>query len=191
MNEAHGAEQFFDRYPPDTDVARPDEVFLDYARAKAPSRLVEVWDKHGLGFYGDQRLALVDPADWLPALQEWLGPDVRSFPFAVTSFGHVYHTDASGTVQCLDPHFQTNEVVAESIDQFFGEHLLSAGSHLSDLEGPRGGGRDRFGELGPGETYYFDPPLALGGQVRPDSLAKGAGVEHLISIHRSMVSAGH
>lgn len=189
MNQASGIDRFLERYPADSDVRRPDQVFLDHARDIAPDELVRIWAKHGLGFYGDQRLALIDPGDWQPVLQEWLGGAVRSFPFAVTSFGHVYHTDVSGTVQCLDPHFQTNEIVARSIEEFFGEHLIGPTSHLADLEGPRSGGRERFGDLGEGETYYFEPPLALGGQVRPDSLAKGNGVAHLIAVHRSMVAA--
>lgn len=188
MNQVSGIERFVERFPADADVQRPDAVFLDYASDHAPAELVDLWHDHGIGFYGEQRVAVVDPAEWQPALQEWLGRSVASFPIAVTSFGHIYHTDHSGTVQVLDPHFQTNEIVARSIDEFFGEHLVGPASHVADLEGPRGGGRQQFGDLAEGECYYFEPPLALGGQVRPDTLAKGDGVDYVVGVHRAMLT---
>ena len=176
-------QRFLDSYAPDPDVRVPGRAFLEYAAANAPAELVELWTRHGLGFYGQQRLALVDPAQWSPVLQRWLGSDVRSFPFAVTSFGHVYHVEGDGPVQCLDPHFLTNNFVAPDVVGFFHDHLPSPQSHLSDLEGPRGGARAKFGDLAEGEIYCFDPPLSLGGQVAPDALAKAAGIEKLIEIH--------
>lgn len=190
MSQLNGVDRFVERFAPGADVAVPDEVFVDYARDHAPRELVHLWSAYGLGFYGEQRLAVVDPSDWVGVLQEWLGSGVHTIPFAVTSFGHVYHCDIHGVVQCLDPHFQRNEIVARDIDTFFGEHLLGSGSHLNDLEGPRGGARQRFGELQEGECYFFEPPLALGGQVRPDHLAKGEGASYVAGVHRAVL-AGH
>ena len=57
--------------PPDPDVEVPDEAFLTYAEGLVPHELVQLWRTHGLGFYGQQRLAIVDPGVWLPALQAW------------------------------------------------------------------------------------------------------------------------
>lgn len=176
-------QRFVDTYAPDAGVRKPGEAFLSYARDNAPHELVELWTEHGLGFYGEQRIAVVDPSVWSPVLQAWLG-DARSVPFAVTSFGHVYHVEGDGQVQCLDPHFLSNTFVAPDVVGFFNDHLPSNSSHLADLEGPRGGARTKFGELAEGEIYYFTPPLSLGGRVAPDTLDKGAGVEHLLHIHR-------
>lgn len=184
-------QRFVDAYAPDDDVRPPDRAFLDYGRAHAHPALVELWQRHGLGFYGTQRIALVDPGEWSPALTTWLGSSTASFPFAVTSFGHVYHYDhATGRVQCLDPHFQTNTLVGGDLVSFFNEHLPSKASHLSDLEGPRSGARAGLGELHPGEIYSFTTILALGGKVRPDNLTKGDGVAQLELIHRE-VAARH
>ncbi|MDE9366265.1 DUF1851 domain-containing protein [Luteipulveratus sp. YIM 133132] len=187
--EGPALQQFVSVMPPDSDVTRPSEEFLSYAEGKVGPALIRLWREHGLGFYGEQRLAIVDPGDWMAVLQEWLGADVSSFPIAVTSFGHVYHYDRQGgqeRVQCLDPHFQSNTVVAQDLTSFFNEHLTGGSSHISDLEGPRGGARQKLGPLAEGEIYYFMPMLALGGTVSPDSLAKGPGPEHLEQIHRAV-----
>ncbi len=187
-------QRFVDVYPPGPDVEVPTRPFLEYAEQHAPATLVELWRAHGLGFYGDRRIALVDPADWSPVLQTWFGPQATSFPFAVTSFGHVYHYDrAEGRdrIQCLDPHFQTNAVIPGDLVSFFTGHLPGPTSHLSDLEGPRGGALDKLGELRLGEIYCFTPILALGGQVRPDCLDKADGVRHLQDIHRQVRAQKH
>ncbi|WP_018156431.1 T6SS immunity protein Tdi1 domain-containing protein [Demetria terragena] len=184
---------FLQRFAPDPDVTTPSQEFLAYAQDKVPGALVELWANHGLGFYGEQRIAIVDPGEWMGTLQAWLGADVTSVPVAVTSFGHVYHydsVDGRDRIQCLDPHFGTNVVVGDDLAAFFNEHLPSQHSHLSDLEGPRGGARNKLGPLAPGETYFFDPILALGGQVSPNTLAKGDGREHLEMIHERAYANG-
>lgn len=181
---------FVENLPPDADVVVPGRPFLDYAREHAPELLIRLWSQYGIGFYGQQRLAIVDPGVWMPVLRQWLGEDVTSFPFAVTSFGHVYHydqVDGRDRIQCLDPHFQTNTVVADDLRAFFDEHLPGQDSHVTDLEGPRGGALSILGPLETGQIYYFDPILALGGQVSPDHLAKGDGPEHLRAIHEQVV----
>lgn len=173
---------FVSRYAPG-DVMPVGDGFLRYAQSKMPHALVDLYARYGLGWYGQQELLLVDPGRWTPVLAEWFG-DAPSIPFAVTSFGHVYHLDATGQVQCLDPHFLTNTIVAGSVEEFFNEHLLSQNSHLSDLRGPHQGARSKLGPLGPGELYYFTPMLPLGGSVSPESLTKGDGVQHALQTHR-------
>lgn len=183
---------FVQQYAPDQGTEVPGEEFLRYAEGKAPAALVELWRTYGIGFYGEQRLAVVDPGEWIDVLQTWLGEDVTSFPIAVTSFGHVYHYDNQGgreRIQCLDPHFQTNTVVGDDLVAFFNQHLPSPQSHVSDLEGPRGGARAKLGPLAEGELYYFEPILALGGTVSPDTLAKGDGPTHLKLIHERVLAA--
>lgn len=173
---------FVSRYAP-TDVTPVGDGFAQYAADVLPGALVELYRRHGLGWYGEQELLLVDPGMWTPVLAEWFG-EAPSIPIAVTSFGHVYHVDAAGQVQCLDPHFLTNTVVAGSVEEFFNDHLLSQSSHLSDLRGPHGGARSKLGPLAEGELYYFTPMLPLGGSVSPESLTKGDGVQHALLTHR-------
>lgn len=181
---------FVESFVPDADVVIPGEPFLDYGREHAPAVLNRLWAEHGVGFYGQQRIAIIDPGEWMSVLRTWLGEDVTSFPFAVTSFGHLYHydqVDGRDRVQCLDPHFQTNTVVADDLGAFFDEHLPGQDSHVTDLEGPRGGALSILGPLESGEIYFFDPILALGGQVSPGHLAKGNGPEHLRTIHEKVL----
>lgn len=168
------------------------EAFAEYAATKLPDALVQLYRRAGIGWYGEQQFQLVDPAQWMLVLQTWLGADVDSVPFGVTSFGHVYHVDGSGRVQVLDPHFLTNTVVARDIETFFNEHLTSRESHLSDLRGPHNGARSKLGELADGELYYFMPILPLGGTVSPESLTKGNGVRHALMTHESVrLQRGH
>lgn len=183
MTGAAALDAFTTAYPPRnvTPVATP---FAQYAATKLPSTLVELYVRHGIGWYGDQQFKLVDPAEWTEVLQTWLGADVPSIPFGVTSFGHLYHVDSNGVVQVLDPHFLTNTVVSPTVDEFFGEHLVSDSSHLSDLRGPHAGAHAKLGELGPQELYFFTPMLPLGGTVSPDTLDKGDGVMHLLMTHQ-------
>ena len=66
-------QRFLDSYAPDPDVRVPGRAFLEYAAANAPAELVELWTRHGLGFYGQQRLALVDPAQQPDSSRAWFG----------------------------------------------------------------------------------------------------------------------
>lgn len=182
-------QRFVAAYPADADVLQPSADFLGYAAGKVPEALIALWRDHGIGFYGEQRVAVIDPGEWMGVLQTWLGGDVSSVPIALTSFGHLYHydrVDGRDRIQCLDPHFQTNTVVSRDLPEFFNDHLPGRQSHVADLEGPRGGARGKLGPLADGEIYYFSPILALGGVVSPDSLAKGDGRQHLQEIHRAV-----
>lgn len=187
MPEPIALQPFVDAYPPDPDVRVPEEAFLAYGVAHFPEALIELWRVHGLGFYGDQQIALVDPGAWTDSLQTWLGADVTSIPFAVTSFGHIYHydhVDGADRIQCLDPHFQNNVVIPGDLTSFFNEHLPSRASHLADLRALRQGARQAKGALAADEIYFFTPMLALGGQVRQENLDKGNGQVHLDIIHQ-------
>lgn len=180
---------FVEAFPPGPDATVPTLAFLEYAEGRLPDALVELWRAYGLGFYGDQALAIVDPGHWLPVLQNWLGPQVNSVPFAVTSFGHVYHyeqVDDRDVISCLDPHFQTNTIIDGDMASFLGEHLPGAHSHPRDLAGPHKGAKQRKGELDQGEIYFFTPILTLGGKVHPDNLDRGDGVRHLDLIHEKV-----
>ncbi|MBO1756016.1 T6SS immunity protein Tdi1 domain-containing protein [Allobranchiibius sp. CTAmp26] len=178
--------RFVEAFPPGADVRVPSLAFLEYAEGRLPDALVELWRAYGLGFYGDQALAIVDPGHWVSTLQVWLGDQVGSVPFAVTSFGHLYHyerVDGRDVISCLDPHFQTNTVIDGDMTAFLGEHLPGPTSHPRDLAGPHKGARQRKGELREGEIYFFTPILALGGKVHPDNLDRGDGARHLDLIH--------
>lgn len=181
--------RFVEAFPPGAGARVPSLSYCEYAEGRLPNALVELWRSYGLGFYGEQALAIVDPGHWVPALQTWLGPDTKRIPFAVTSFGHIYHyeyIDGRETIQCLDPHFQNNVDIDGDMEQLLGDHLPGEQSHPRDLSGPHGGARQRKGELDDGEIYFFNPILALGGRVHPDNLDRGDGVAHLKSIHEKV-----
>lgn len=176
---------FVARYPA-TDVRPVTSDFLEYAQERLPEPLVELYRRYGLGWFGNQDLQLVDPARWLRVIQAWFGPSAATIPVAVTSFGHLFHVDAAGQVQCLDPHFLANTVVASDLDEFFGTYLLSETSHLADLRGPHQGAIAKLGSLDAGELYAFEPALPLGGTVTPDTLVKDDAVARALRTHAAI-----
>lgn len=182
-------EAFLQAFPADDDVRQVEGPFLDYAREHVPAVLADLWEHHGLGWYGQQRLKLVDPAEWMPVLAVWIGADSPNVPFAISSFGHIYHYEITPTgvsVQVLDPHFANNEVVADDLAHFFNVHLAYEQSHLRDLEAPRAGAQAKFGQLANAEVYAFEPPIALGGQVSPDTLVKTVGPNYVGRVHQEL-----
>lgn len=192
MPDANAVQQFIDTFPPDAGARIPSEEFVAYGETRVPDAVITLWRTRGLGWYGGSRIALVDPAAWMPTLQAWFGPDVESIPFAVTSFGHVYHfdrVDGHDRIQCLDPHFQHNVVVSEDGTTFFTEHLTGSASHPADLRELHKASIAARGELGEDEIFYFEPILALGGRVNLDNLQKGNGPEHVADIHRRIAAS--
>lgn len=194
MPDANTVQPFIDTFPPDAGTRTPSADFIEYGRSRLPEALIELWEAHGLGFYGGGRLALIDPATWTPTLQTWFGPNIGSIPFAVTSFGHIYHydrVDGRERIQCLDPHFQHNAVVAEDGTSFFTEHLTGSSSHPADLRELHKAAWDARGELATDEIFYFEPILAFGGQVSIDNLQKGNGPAHVSEIHQRVAERQH
>ncbi|MBB2890430.1 T6SS immunity protein Tdi1 domain-containing protein [Flexivirga oryzae] len=192
MPDPIAVQQFIDTFPPDAGARVPSDDFLTYGEGRLPSAVLELWRTHGLGWYGGGRVALVDPGTWMPTLQTWFGSAVGSIPFAVTSFGHVYHydqVDGHDRIQCLDPHFQHNAVVSEDGTTFFTDHLTGSNSHPADLRELHKAAVGAQGELGADEIFYFEPILALGGQVNLDNLAKGNGPEHVSDIHQRIAAS--
>jgi|SRR5579875_1895470 len=192
MPDANAVQPFIDTFPPDAGTRVPSDDFVAYGETRLPEALIELWRAHGLGWYGGSRVALVDPGAWMPTLQTWFGSGVGSIPFAVTSFGHVYHfdrVDGHDRIQCLDPHFQHNVVVSEDGTTFFSEHLTGSNSHPADLRELHKASIAAKGELGENEIFYFEPILALGGKVNLDNLGKGDGPEHVSDIHRQIATS--
>lgn len=192
MPDPIAVQPFIDTFPPDAGTRAPTDDFIAYGEERLPAALIELWRAHGLGWYGGGRLALIDPGAWMSTMQTWFGSAVSSIPFAVTSFGHVYHydrLDGRDRVQCLDPHFQHNAVVAEDATAFFSEHLTGSNSHPADLRELQKAAVGAQGGLGTDEIFYFEPILALGGQVNLDNLKKGNGPAHLAEIHRRVAAS--
>ncbi|RNI21358.1 T6SS immunity protein Tdi1 domain-containing protein [Flexivirga caeni] len=191
MPDASTVQQFIDTFPPDANTRVPSDDFVSYGEARLPDALLGLWRTHGLGWYGGGRVALVDPGRWMPVLQTWFGSSIGSIPFAITSFGHVYHydrVDGHDRIQCLDPHFQHNVEVAQDAVVFFTQHLTGSNSHPADLRELHKAAVSEQGSLGEDEIFYFEPILALGGQVNLDNLKKGDGPEHVGDIHRQVAA---
>lgn len=137
-----------------------------------PAALLELWRKKGLGFYGAQKLALIDPRPWQSVLDNWIspGPDgVPRIPIALTSFGTlVYYrklTQADEDVASIDPVSGEMHVLAWNLLDFFNQFLCQETTpeplFLPDMALAAA---QECGQLAPGEVYEIDQPL-LAAQV--------------------------
>ncbi len=184
---------FDDLYAPSGDVAPMSADTLAQFQDRVPAILLDRWKRPGIGVLGGGRLQLIDPADYEPVLDQWLGrPDPTRVPFALGAFGDLFYYrdrgqhDIGGTVMkvediCrLDPHYRRTEVCTWEVDKFFKSYLLDEAVVNGTLRGPLF--KEALAEMGalePGEIFTFVPALALGGAEELSYLQKVDARVHL------------
>lgn len=173
---------FAKAHPPRADNVPASADALARHKGDVPAALLELWRKHGFGFYGDRQICLIEPDAWQATLDRWIvsPPDaVRRVPIALTPFGAIVYyrklTAADEDVATLDPVTRKVDVVSWSLTEFFNTVLCDpasldalAPSHLLDA------GRREAGALKRGEVYHVDPVLLTMQMlkiVRTDALA--------------------
>jgi hypothetical protein len=167
---------------------------IDRYRGKLPNQLLAYWDEHGWSGYADGLFWTVNPQEYEPVVDAWIGE---------TSFMEedAYHVIARGAFGSI---------------YFFGEHhggelhiiapdstMMSPGGTIADLDlgiraffGSQNPGANDFsdhngkplfkralkelGALKHDEMYGFVPALALGGPGTIEHLQKVKAVEHLV-----------
>lgn len=81
---------FVRAHPPHSGNLHPSSTLLDRYESLLPSSLLELWRTHGLGYYGELRLCLLDPDLWQAALDQWISnhdDGVPRIPMLMTPFG--------------------------------------------------------------------------------------------------------
>jgi len=180
---------FLDCFPADEEVRPAPAELLERFRGVLPGSLLGLWAGPGLGWYGDGRLQLVNPFDYLETLSGWLTRDLSDLsrvPVALTAFGKlVYYRrlgEGAEDVSVIDPHRPGGgaEVLAWSLDDAFGEALCDpeVQEHVLDPDLARQAAL-RLGRLEPGEMYFYVPALMLGGDDDVASVAKGSAPVYL------------
>jgi hypothetical protein len=174
---------FGKRYVPTSSIER--------YRGKLPNQLLDYWKEHGWCGYADGLFWTVNPQEYDPVVEQWIGET----PFMEKDAYHIIARSAFG-----DLYFW-GERAGDSLKIFApGAYAVSTTSVLigdkSDLGirtffACRDGLEDNFSELfapalkklGPlkhDEMYGFVPALALGGSATLDHLQKVKAVEHLV-----------
>ncbi len=174
------------RYVPPSSIAR--------YRGKLPDQLLAYWEEHGWCGYAEGLFWTVDPQEYEPVLEAWIGgtpfmeQDVYHL-IARSAFGDLFFfgekTGASLQVFAADacaiaPTFRPANL-NKDVRAFF-ISLSRESCDFSDSDGMPlfGPALKQLGRLRRDEVYGFVPALALGGSTTLDRLQKVRAVEHLV-----------
>ena len=162
---------------------------IERYQGKLPDQLLAYWQEHGWSGYADGLFWTVDPQEYEPVLDAWIGDT----PFmeqdalhliARSAFGGLYiwgeRTGFALKVSAPDAFAVPQSPLVASLNRevqmFFGFTERSQ-NDFEDLFGPA---LQQLGRLQHDEMYGFVPALALGGPATIDHLQKVKAVEHLV-----------
>ena len=170
------------RYVPPSTIAR--------YRGKLPDQLLAYWEEYGWCGYADGLFWTVNPQEYEPALEAWIGD--TSFMeqdayhvIARSAFGTLYlwGEQTGDTLRIFAPASRCfSSMPDESIDRDFAMRLFFGGlwRRTNDVEDLFAPALQQLGRLTHDEMYGFVPALALGGAPTLANLRKVKAVEHLI-----------
>jgi hypothetical protein len=171
------------RYVPTSSISR--------YRGKLPDQLLTYWQEHGWCGYADGLFWTVNPQEYEPVLEAWIG-DTQFMKqdayhlIARGAFGKLHlwgeKTGSSLIIFAPDSNCIPREsiFVGEKMDfgmrVFFGRLSRDA----NDFDGMFTAALGKLGRLKHDEMYGFVPALAFGGAATLDHLQKVKAVEHLV-----------
>ena len=173
---------FVDRYIPGAALIKATPDQLQRYRAHLPEPLLELWQTHGFGFYGNGLLQLIDPDRYRDNLWGWLmrdEPDMERLPIALGAFGEVFYyrklsDDGDEDISYLDPHTSEADCLIWSLPNFFNQWCCDDENIATLLQPERvRQSAQASGPLAENEMYYFVPALRLGGSGAIDTVARG------------------
>ena len=187
-------EYFLKQFGPPVERRWVPQSSVDRYRGKLPDQLLAYWEEHGWTGYADGLFWTVDPQEYEPVVDAWIGgtrfmEEDTYHMIARGAFGNVYllgersasklHIVAPDSIMMKpspSPSDRDRAVLA-----FFGSRSRG-GNDLSDVNGERlfAPALKKLGPLKHDEMYGFVPALALGGPATLDHLQKVKAVEHLV-----------
>jgi len=99
---------FVKKNKPDKNNEKASKQVLNEYLDLLPKPLLELWRKHGFGFYGDYQFRLINPSHWQATADQWVISDdeTQRTPIAITAMGEliIYRkmSDAED-IMLLDP----------------------------------------------------------------------------------------
>jgi hypothetical protein len=181
-----------------TQVVQPEQIAK--FKGKLPDQLLSYWQQYGWSGYGKGLFWLVNPDEYEPALEAWIGdtPFMENdahYVIARSAFGELYlwgiKTGPSLRVQSqwgmIFPSDRSDKI--QEGKQDFLARMFFQTKKKSDLEENDFLDKPLFdralktlGPLAPDEMYGFEPALALGGKADLKNLRKVKCVEHLVML---------
>lgn len=164
---------------------------IECYRGKLPNQLLQYWEEYGWCGYADGLFWMVNPQEYEPALEAWIGdtPFMEQDAYHIiarSAFGHLlFWGERTGfTLQIFAPgSYAVPQDLASSPDkldfdvQIFFSIQKRKSYNFADLFAPA---VRKLGPLQHNEMYGFFPALALGGSATLDHLQKVKAVEHLV-----------
>jgi hypothetical protein len=170
------------RYVPPSTIAR--------YRGKLPDQLLAYWEEYGWCGYADGLFWTVNPQEYEPVLEAWIGetPFMEQDAYHViarSAFGTLYlwGERTGGTLRIFAPaSWCFASTPDDDLDLDFEMRLFFGGlsratNDVEDLFAPA---LQRLGRLTHDDMYGFVPALALGGAPTLANLQKVKAVEHLV-----------
>ncbi|MRV75921.1 DUF1851 domain-containing protein [Duganella sp. FT92W] len=184
-------EMFWGEFGPATHTRLVPPSSIDRYRGKLPEQLLAYWEEHGWCGYADGLFWTVNPQEYEPVLEAWIGDTAfmekdAYHIIARSAFGKLYfwgeRTGESLKVfspgSCCFPResLYQNGQLERGLRAFFGNRDRDE-NDFADLFAPA---LDKLGPLAHDEMYGFVPALALGGPSDLAHLQKIKAVEHLV-----------
>lgn len=166
-------------------------------QAYLPEALLELWQNHGFGFYGNGLLQIINPELYQDVLWSWLmkdQPDMTRLPIAISAFGLVFYyrllsDDGDEDVSFIDPHNSDIGVTAWSLTDFFNDWICDDEIIEQFLEkSALAKAQTRYGKLTDNQMYCYLPALRLGGRASDLNLDKGDAATHLDFLYQLAVN---
>ena len=160
-------------------------------RGKLPDQLLAYWQEHGWSGYADGLFWTVDPQEYEPVLEAWIGDT----PFMEQDALHIIARGAFGGLfiwgerqgyavkivapdALVAPQSPPIAPLDKDVQMFFGFTKRSQ-NDFEDLFAPA---LKKLGGLTHDEMYGFVPALTLGGPSDLAHLQKVSAVEHLVML---------
>jgi hypothetical protein len=188
-------DHFLKSFGPAFDRREVPSSSIDRFRGKLPEQLLAYWQEHGWCGYADGLLWTVDPEEYEPVVQAWIGKtrfmqEETFHIIARSAFGKLYfwgEQSGGDKLNIIAPDsFALSRAClpAKDLDHaarvFFGAKSRDAADYEAD-EGPLfAPALATLGRLAHDEMYGFVPALALGGAPALQNLQKVDAVAHLI-----------
>jgi len=184
-------ECFLGEFGPAIDKRHVPPTSIERYRGKLPDQLLAYWDEHGWCGYADGLFWTVNPQEYEPALEAWIGdtPFMEKDAYhliARSAFGHLLFW-GERTAFTLEIFAPGSYAIPQKQGFSMGQMELAARAFFSTQNKKPFDFGDMFtstlkklGRLKHDEMYGFVPALALGGPSTLDHLQKVKAVEHLI-----------
>ena len=182
---------FLEGLGPASELRQVPLASMERYRGKLPDQLLAYWEDHGWCGYADGLFWTVNPQEYEPVLEAWIGdtPFMEQDAYHIiarSAFGELYlwgeRTGDSLTIFAPGSYCVPQEALYENGDLERGLRMFFSmrTREENDFDGMFVPAMGKLGPLAHDEMYGFVPALALGGPSDLAHLKKVKAVEHLV-----------